>query len=90
MFREDSKFNPEEKAVIVHNGVMKIRNYDSEDRFQIIPLWNVEFIERIWVHLTFHMKSGARHTIYVGDYSPTSFDNDIMNEYAKYCATALH
>ena len=88
MFDTKTEFDPNQKPLVVYKGVMKIRNFDSEDRNQIIPMGNIEFITRIHFYLTFHMKSGATHTIYVGDKSST-LDKQIMNEYVTFCTSSF-
>lgn len=73
------------KPVTVVDGVMIIRNYDTDTRIQVIPLKNVEFIDRIWYYLTFHMKSGEKHTIYVGNPSKeNNMDTLILENFSTY------
>jgi hypothetical protein len=85
--RDDAK----QSQFIVHNGVMKIQINDVDKRALIIPLGNVEYIDRVWLYLTFHMKSGVNHTIYVGnidDSSPNDLARWIMSQFAVFTMTS--
>ena len=70
--RDDAKLS----KFVVYEGVMKIQFNDTDNRILIIPLENVEYIDRVWFYLTFHMKSGSHHTIYVGSTNDSS-TNDL-------------
>jgi len=62
LFSDDAKLSVQ----CVYSGVMNIQLNDMDNRVLIIPLENVEYVDRVWLYLTFHMKSGSKHTIYVG------------------------
>ncbi len=84
-FDDTRKYESNKILVNVYKGMMEINNYDSDNRVQIIPLRNVEFIERIRFYLTFHMNSGTSHTIYVGEStSNDSMGQKILTEFIKY------
>ena len=53
-------------TLVVHEGVIRIQFNDVYKNVLMIPLENIEYIERVWFYLTFYMKSGRKHTIYVG------------------------
>jgi hypothetical protein len=50
----------------VCDGVMVLQFRDADSRKLVIPLENVDFIDRFRRHLTFHMKSGTRHAMHIG------------------------
>lgn len=50
----------------VCDGVMVLQFRDEDNRQLVIPLENVDFIDRFRRHLTFHMKGGTRHIMHIG------------------------
>lgn len=80
LFSEEAKLSVQ----IVHNGVMSIQINDVDNRVLMIPLENVEYVDIVWLYLTFHMKSGSKHTIYVGtaNESPNDLGAWIVREFA--------
>lgn len=53
-------------SVAGEHNVIWIKFFDDEARILVIPLKDVEFIDHIAPVLTFNMKSGTKHSIYVG------------------------
>ena len=80
LFRDEAKLS----VHCVHDGVMKIQINDVDSRVLMIPLENVEYVDRVWLYLTFHMKSGSKHIIYVGtaNESPNDLGAWIVREFA--------
>lgn len=86
MFQDEHKYDPGNVPVQVHDGIMNIQYFDHGNRRLIINLANIEFIDKIKMYLTFHMKSGQKHTIYVGSSEGgSSFADHIMNGYINFC-----
>lgn len=55
------------QSIETTRGTIRITYPDTDHTRLVIPLNQIEFIDMIALYLTFHMKSGNTHTIYVGD-----------------------